>query len=207
MTLGERIKKVRKDKDLTQQLFAERIGTTANVLTNYETGRRNPSSSVINNICKTFSVSEDWLRYGTGEMYLPKPVAALELLALDHHLTSGDYILIEKFLNLKPEIRRALVDYLREVAAAISSSESDGVPPEAPVSLGSDTPGIPVTDSEIERRVAMYKDLAQDDAYAELERAGVNPEIEAEVEAFRQRRFAEEKQVSRISVAKELGKA
>lgn len=68
MTLGERIKKIRKDNDLTQQLFAEKIGTTANVLTNYETGRRNPSSSVINNICKTFNVREEWLRTGEGKM-------------------------------------------------------------------------------------------------------------------------------------------
>lgn len=66
MTLGDRIKKVRKAKDLTQQAFSERIGTTANVLTNYETGRRNPSSSVINNICKTFNVDEHWLRTGEG---------------------------------------------------------------------------------------------------------------------------------------------
>lgn len=61
---------MRRSLDLTQTEFASRIGTTANVLTNYETGRRNPSSSVINNICKTFNVNEDWLRTGSGEMFL-----------------------------------------------------------------------------------------------------------------------------------------
>lgn len=70
MTLGERIKKMRKALDLTQQEFANRIGTTANVLTNYETGRRNPSASAFNNICKTFNVSEAWLRTGEGEMFI-----------------------------------------------------------------------------------------------------------------------------------------
>lgn len=70
MTLGERIRKVRKALDLTQQKFAEQIGTTANVLTNYETGRRNPSASALNNICKTFNVSEAWLRTGDGEMFV-----------------------------------------------------------------------------------------------------------------------------------------
>lgn len=64
--MKDRIKKIRKELDLTQQEFAKRIGTTANVLTNYETGRRNPSSSVINNICKTFNVNEIWLRTGEG---------------------------------------------------------------------------------------------------------------------------------------------
>ena len=69
MTLGERIRKLRRGLDLTQSAFAEKIGTTANVLTHYETGRRNPSRSVINNICKTFHVSEEWLRDSTGEMF------------------------------------------------------------------------------------------------------------------------------------------
>lgn len=69
-TTNTRIRKLRKALDLTQQEFAARIGTSANVLTNYETGRRNPSSSVINNICKEFHVREDWLRTGSGEMFL-----------------------------------------------------------------------------------------------------------------------------------------
>lgn len=68
--MNERIKKLRKALNLTQQEFANRIGTTANVLTNYETGRRNPSSSVINNICKEFNVNETWLRTGEGEMLI-----------------------------------------------------------------------------------------------------------------------------------------
>lgn len=69
MTLGERIKKLRRELNLTQQEFAGRIGSTQNALTGYETGRRNPSRSVINNICKTFRVNEDWLKTGTGEMF------------------------------------------------------------------------------------------------------------------------------------------
>lgn len=68
-TTNTRIRKLRKALDLTQQEFANRIGTSANVLTNYETGRRNPSSSVINNICKEFHVREKWLRTGAGEMF------------------------------------------------------------------------------------------------------------------------------------------
>ena len=69
-TIGSRIRKVRRELDLTQQKFADKIGTTANVLTNYETERRNPSSSVINNICKTFNVREEWLRTGDGEVFV-----------------------------------------------------------------------------------------------------------------------------------------
>lgn len=59
---------MRKALDLTQAEFAERIGTTQNSVANYEIGHRNPSRSVINNICKEFHVREEWLRNGTGEM-------------------------------------------------------------------------------------------------------------------------------------------
>ncbi len=70
MTLGERIKKARKALDLTQQKFAEQIGTTQNNIASYEIGRREPSAAAINNICKTFNISETWLRTGEGEMFV-----------------------------------------------------------------------------------------------------------------------------------------
>lgn len=121
MSLGERIKKARKALDLTQQKFADQIGTTQNALTGYETGRRNPSSSVINNICKTFDVNEEWLRTGKGEMFNAKSSAAMEALARERGLTHSDLILIEKFLSMKQESRLAVAEYMLEVAAALNS--------------------------------------------------------------------------------------
>ena len=70
--MNNRIRAVRKAVDLTQQEFAQKIGSTQNILANYEIGRRNPSSSVINNICKTFNVNEEWLRTGDGEMFIQR---------------------------------------------------------------------------------------------------------------------------------------
>lgn len=121
MSLGERIKKARKALDLTQQKFADQIGTTQNSLTGYETGRRNPSSSVINNICKTFDVNEEWLRTGKGEMFNAKSSAAMEALARERGLTHSDLVLIEKFLSMKQESRLAVAEYMLEVAAALNS--------------------------------------------------------------------------------------
>ena len=89
MTLGERIKKLRKALDLTQQRFATAIGSTQNVVANYEIGRRNPSSSVINNICKTFSVNESWLISGDGEMFIQQSKED-EVSTMVHSLLSGE---------------------------------------------------------------------------------------------------------------------
>ena len=127
LTLGERIKKARRSLDLTQQKFADQIGTTQNNIASYEIGRREPSAAAINNICKTFNVNETWLRTGEGEMFLPKADTALDRLAAEHNLTSADYLFVEKFLGLKPDSRKIIIDYIREVAAAITDGEAASI--------------------------------------------------------------------------------
>lgn len=139
ITLNERIKKLRRVFDLTQQEFAEKIGTARNNIAGYETGKRSPSEAVISLICKTFNVNETWLRTGEGEMLQPNPTSALDALAAEYSLSSSDYILIEKFLALKPETRNAVTDYMREVVASITSMEAEASSPVEPASLPSST--------------------------------------------------------------------
>lgn len=69
--MNNRIKELRKQLRLTQQQFAERIGSVQNTITGYETGRRVPSGQVIALICREFNVNETWLRTGEGEMFAP----------------------------------------------------------------------------------------------------------------------------------------
>lgn len=70
--MNERLKKLRKALDLTQQEFGERIGIKRNTLANYEIGRNEPIDAVINLICREFNVSETWLRTGGGEMFVER---------------------------------------------------------------------------------------------------------------------------------------
>ena len=67
--MNNRLKKLRKHLNLTQQDFADKIGVKRNTITNYEVGLRFPSNSVISLICKEFNVNEEWLRTGNGEMF------------------------------------------------------------------------------------------------------------------------------------------
>lgn len=69
--MNERIKKLRKTLDLTQQEFANKIGIKRNSLANYETGRNTPIDAIVVSICREFNVNEEWLRNGIGEMFLP----------------------------------------------------------------------------------------------------------------------------------------
>lgn len=68
--MNERIKELRKALGLTQQDFADRIGSVQNTITGYETGRRAPSNQVVALICREFNVNENWLRTGEGQMFI-----------------------------------------------------------------------------------------------------------------------------------------
>lgn len=50
--------------------FAERINIDQSYVTQLTSGKRNPSDRTISDICREFNVREEWLRTGTGEMFL-----------------------------------------------------------------------------------------------------------------------------------------
>lgn len=68
--MKNRIKKIRKELDLTQKEFGERIGIKGNTIAQYENGRNEPIDAVISLICREFNVNENWLRTGEGEMFV-----------------------------------------------------------------------------------------------------------------------------------------
>lgn len=69
MEIKDRIKELRKAKGLTQFEFADRLKVSRSNIASYETGKNELSSAAISLICRTFSVSETWLRTGKGEMF------------------------------------------------------------------------------------------------------------------------------------------
>lgn len=69
MTLGERIREVRKNLKMTMDQFGERIGVTKSTISNIENGNRNATEHMIKSICREFEVNEEWLRTGTGDTF------------------------------------------------------------------------------------------------------------------------------------------
>lgn len=68
MDIGQRIKQVRSEADLTQTEFAKRLHLKMNTIGNYEINLLKPSDRTIADICRVFNVNEAWLRTGEGEM-------------------------------------------------------------------------------------------------------------------------------------------
>lgn len=67
--MKERIKFIRKDKNLTQEEFALKVDLTKNYISLVENGNRTLADRTISDICRIFSVNEEWLRTGGGEPY------------------------------------------------------------------------------------------------------------------------------------------
>lgn len=73
MSVGARIRAVRKAYGLTQQAFADRLGLKQNTIATYEIEKTTPSERTLLDICRVFHVNEDWLRTGEGDMLLTPP--------------------------------------------------------------------------------------------------------------------------------------
>lgn len=132
---NQRIRKLRRQLDITQQEFAERIGVSRANIGKYETGISEPSAAVLSLICREFGVREEWLRTGEGEMFKPKPSDILDQLAYKYKLFNFDYVMIEKFLAMPPDLRRAIYDHFHDVDAALAEMD-----PYAPAYTGTEPP-------------------------------------------------------------------
>ena len=130
--MGYRVRKLRKTLDLTQKEFGSRIGIKGNTVAQYELGRSNPVDSVVSLIIREYNVSEEWLRNGEGEMFRPTPSSALEQLAKDYNLSNAASKIIEKFVTLKPEKRKELLDLFLEIAKVLEESDIDTSTPAIP---------------------------------------------------------------------------
>lgn len=74
--MKDRIKEIRKSLKLTQEEMSSRLMIKRNTIASYETGRNMPTTAVVALICREFNVSEEWLRTGEGEMFVPKTKSA-----------------------------------------------------------------------------------------------------------------------------------
>ena len=153
--VDERIKYLRKCLNLTQEEFAAKLGVKRGAIANYEIGRNVPVDSVVALICKVFNVNEVWLRTGEGDPFAPAPRSKLDDLAEAHGLTDAQYILLQKFISLKPEIRQGILDYISDVAAAVAAAPSPAPP------LASSEESAEALHAELDRQIAMEKEAEE----------------------------------------------
>ncbi len=85
MKLGDRIKKLREGKNISQKELAKELGVTDAMVSMYENDKKNPSLEVITKLAAFFNVSTDYL-LGAETMQdseMPKNIRAVARDLLD----------------------------------------------------------------------------------------------------------------------------
>ncbi len=131
--MNERLKKLRKTLELTQQEFADRIGIKRNTLATYESGRNEPIDAVVSLICREFNVNEDWLRNGGSDddMFVKlnedEELAMYTQMLLDS--TTDDIVanMVKKFIciyeKLDPDSKKILMNIADELIDSRNKNE------------------------------------------------------------------------------------
>ncbi len=120
MTQGERVKQVRKNKEMTLDQFGERLGVTKVAISNIERGNRNLTEQMLKAICREFDVNENWLRTGEGDM--PRKLSEEEEIAtlvsdvLEEGKDNPFYGIILEIIRTYNELSPASQAVLREAS-------------------------------------------------------------------------------------------
>lgn len=123
MTQGERVKEIRKALKLTLEKFGERLGVGKTAISKIEKGENNLSALMFKTICHEYHVNSEYLEYGTGEMFISVPQTSIDELCAQYGLDDFDRVLIQEYLKMSADARKALKDYIRNVMKRVGDAD------------------------------------------------------------------------------------
>ena len=125
--MNDRIRAVRADAGISQEKFANSLNLSRQYVALLETGERVPSDRTVSDICRVYSVREDWLRSGSGERYVQKEPDHVRQLVEEKELPPRMVDLLNRVMSLDPAVQESIVELVENIAKAYSSGSD---PPE-----------------------------------------------------------------------------
>ena len=153
-TINIRIKRLRVALHLTQDELASRLHIKRSTIANYENGRNIPVDSVKALIYREFSVSPDWLEYGSGEMFSPNASFDLDTFARNHGATELELRIAKAFFSVDQETRAVFLAQFQRFLAE-SENEKPQAVTKTPAEMTEDE--IHAHALEIERQMLLEK--------------------------------------------------
>lgn len=129
--MNKRISELRRHLNLTMEEFGKRLGVTRSAISNIESGKRNLTDQMLFAVCREFNVREEWIRFGTGDMFVPAPKDNLRALAEEYGLSSSDKLLLEKFISMKPDQRNIIKNFILETAKIMTENRNSFSAPDS----------------------------------------------------------------------------
>lgn len=150
MAQGVRVKEIRKTLGLTLEKFGERLGVGKTAVSKIEHEQCALTDQMVKSICREFSISEEWLRTGSGNMRIP----------VEDEAAAAVSDLVEKSNPLYDVIKGIMVAYQkldgpsREVIDQfiMDAVSQRGRPQKAPEPAASE-----LSDLSIDEKVELYR--------------------------------------------------
>ncbi len=114
--MHERIKEIRESLGLNQLEFAKLLGMGQSTLGMMEVGKRNILDRHIKTICSICNVNEEWLKYGTGEMFIKTSNELLDQLAAKYNLKDFEKQAFETLLTLDEKDREKISNLIKNLS-------------------------------------------------------------------------------------------
>ena len=129
-TLNERVKQLRKALDLTMEKFGEKIGVKKSAISLIESGRNSLTEQMIKAICREFDVDEEWLRNGTGSMFIERTRDEEIAKFIGTIQSVDDDSFMKKFISMLAKLDESEWKLLEKMAIKLTKeNEEDQVSP------------------------------------------------------------------------------
>ena len=113
--------KLRKALSLTQKGIGDALGLSNSGISNIENGTRNVTDKHIKLLASIFNVSEEWMRSGSGSMFLPNVGG----LVNDPSLDAADREILQSYIRMTPAQRQYIKSWIKDIAASISQADQE----------------------------------------------------------------------------------
>jgi transcriptional regulator with XRE-family HTH domain len=108
--IGERLQLVRKRLKIIQKDFAKELGTSGASLSEVEAGNAKPLIEIYYNITKKFNVNQNYLLFGTGDMFMEEDAVGISPGGNDNEFMEFMETFLLYFKNSKL-VRTAMMGY------------------------------------------------------------------------------------------------
>ena len=123
MSIGNRLKHIRKALQMNQTSFGARINLSQTTIGQYEKETRPITERVISQLVAEYNINEAYLRHGTGEMFVSHRTDLVAELAAKLQLTSREQQLLLAYSTLPADKRESFLDFIQNLWGKIQELE------------------------------------------------------------------------------------
>lgn len=111
--MNKRFALIREKLGLTTRKFGERLNITGGSVTNMEKGNRSITDRTIADLCREFNVNEEWLRHGTGEMFVESDTFSLDDYVKQKGATDLELDIIKTWFEIPEQYRNYILNHFK----------------------------------------------------------------------------------------------